>query len=75
MPELIHKLGENATRVQTMASETLLRLAETAVSRQLPSVCDALATPLRGSEYPRLALARIDTLEKIVVRHGVSESG
>ena len=58
-----------------MASESLQQLAATAASRQLPAVCDALAVPLRGSEYPRLALARIDTLEKIVVKHGVSESG
>ncbi|KAF0293528.1 Centrosomal protein [Amphibalanus amphitrite] len=62
--ELIQKLGENATRVQALASESLLQLANTAAGRGLPAVCDALAVPLRGSEYARLALARIDTLER-----------
>ncbi|XP_037084809.1 uncharacterized protein LOC119105450 [Pollicipes pollicipes] len=72
LPELIQKLGENATRVQTMAAEGLLQLAETAHGRRMPDVTAALAAPLRGAVHTRVALGRIETVEKIIIKYGVT---
>ncbi|XP_037076891.1 centrosomal protein of 104 kDa-like [Pollicipes pollicipes] len=75
LPELVLKTGDNATRVQTLAVESLLRLGSAAHARQIPAVASALTVPLQGAVQTRVALAKLDTVERLVTKHGVSAEG
>ena len=72
LPELILKTGDNATRVQSLAVDSLLRLAEVAYVRQIPAVTLALTAPLHGVVVARVAQARLEVVEQIVIKHGAS---
>ncbi|XP_043197628.1 centrosomal protein of 104 kDa-like [Amphibalanus amphitrite] len=72
LPELIQKTGDNATRVQSLAVETLVRLAEVAHARQIPVVAAAMTAPLNGAVSARIAQARLEVVEQMVTKHGLS---
>ena len=72
LPDLLQKTGDNATRVQSLAVDSLVRLAEVARTRQIPTVAAALTAPLQGAISARVAQARLEVVEQIITKNGVS---
>ncbi|XP_059485155.1 centrosomal protein of 104 kDa isoform X2 [Neocloeon triangulifer] len=74
LPELLSKSGDNTPRIHNMAVQTILDIADCPDVKSLNLIPTLLTKPLTNTTHPRLALSKMEMVEQLVLKIGISSN-
>ncbi|XP_065353276.1 centrosomal protein of 104 kDa isoform X4 [Cloeon dipterum] len=74
LPELLSKSGDNTPRIHNMAVQTILDIADCPDVKTVNLIPTHLTKPLTNTTHPRLALSKMEMVEQLILKIGISSN-